>query len=102
MGGDKQGGAPMIQTEDDFDRKYSPNKTLKSECFNDESGRFETFGNDLKTVLTYDEKYVWTCIDGDDGMYFISGYHLVNRIYYLITNEPWQELEEYLIESYND
>lgn len=102
MGGNKQGGDLVIQTEDDFDRKYTPSKTLKSEHFDDESGRFETFGNDLKTVLAYDEKYVWTCIDGDDGMYFISGYHLVNRIFYLITNEPWPDFEEYLIESYSD
>lgn len=94
--------ASMIQTEDDFDRKYTPNQTLKSECFDDESGRFETFGNDLKTVEGHNEKYVWTCIDGDEGMYFISGYHLVNRIYYLITNEPWPDFEEYLIQRYND
>ena len=92
----------MNLTEEDFDRKYTPNIKLKSECFDDKSGRFETFGNDLKTVLAQEEKYVWTCIDGDDGMYFISGYHLVNRIYYLVTNEPWEESEEYLIESYGE
>jgi hypothetical protein len=92
----------MIPTEEDFDRKYTSNIKLKSECFDDESGRFETFGNDLKTVLAQNEKYVWTCIDGDDGMYFVSGVHFVNRIYYLITNEPWEEFEEYLIESYEE
>lgn len=92
----------MKLTEDDFDKNYTPNLALKSECFPDESGRFETFGCDLKTVLAQDEKFVWTCIDGDDGMYFVPGVHLVNRIYYLITNEPWQDFEEYLIESYSD
>lgn len=92
----------MSRTEDDFDRKYTPNLTLKSECFRAESGRFETFGNDLKTVLAQDEKFVWTCVDGDDGLYYVSGYRLVNRVYYLITNEPWEEEEEYLIENYAD
>lgn len=88
--------------EDDFDRKYTLNFTLKSEVFDDESGRFETYGDDLKTVLTQNERFVWTCIDGDDGMYYVSGYHLVNRIYYIITDEPWEEFEEYLIESYDE
>lgn len=92
----------MILTDDDFDDKYTPNLTLKSEVFDDETGRFETYGDDLKTVLAHDEKYVWTCVDGDEGMYFISGYHYVNRIYYLITNEPWEESEEYLIQSYTE
>ena len=92
----------MIPNEDDFDRKYTPNLVFTSEHFKDNSGRFETFGDDLKTVLAQNEKYVWTCVDGDEGMYYVSGYHVVNRIYYLITNEPWQDFEEYLIESYAD
>ena len=42
-------------------------------------------------------------IDGDDGMYLVQGYHLVNRIYYVITNEDAEtEDEQYLIDSYND
>lgn len=92
----------MIPNEEDFDRKYTPNLELRSEHFNDQSGRFETFGNDLKTVMAQEEKFVWTCVDGDDGLYCVSGYHIVNRVYYLITNEPWSQCEEYLIESYED
>ena len=66
----------------------------------------ETYGADLKLVLKINKKTtlrVWTMVDGDDGMYLIAGYHLVNRIYYVITNEEAQsEDEEYLIDSYED
>lgn len=92
----------MIPNEENFDRKYTPNLKLRSEHFRDQSGRFETFANDIITVLGQEEKFVWTCVDGDDGLYYVSGYHLVNRVYYLITNEPWEQVEEYLIESYED
>lgn len=94
--------ALKVLTEDDFDNNYTMNTKLKSENF-DNDGRFETFGNDLEIVKNTNERYVWTCVDGDDGMYFVAGYHLVNRIYYLITNEPWlNQDEEYLIQSYDE
>lgn len=90
------GEGARVYTDLDFDMKYTPNLVLKSENFAD--GRFETFGKDLEIVLATDEKFVWTCVDGDDGTYLTSGYHLINRIYYLITNEPWTEDEEYKID----
>jgi hypothetical protein len=30
-------------------------------------------------------------MDGDDGVYIVNGYYLVNRIQYYITNVPWTE-----------
>jgi len=54
---------------------------------------FETYGIELGYVLaTADIKpaHVWTLIDGDVGTYVVSGYHLVNRIAYLITKEPFE------------
>lgn len=85
-------------TEIDFDQKYTPNSKLKSENFDQGDGRFETFGKDLELVLATEDQFIWTCLDGDYGTYLVSGYHLVNRIYYLITNEPWTEQEEYKID----
>jgi hypothetical protein len=38
-----------------------------------------------------DMKYVWTLVDDDNIWYIIPGYHLVNRIGYFVTKEPWQE-----------
>lgn len=56
---------------------------------------FETSGADLEEVLRYangegDKPYqVWTICDGEDGGVLIqNGYHLVNRIAYIITEKP--------------
>lgn len=96
-------------TEFDFDKKYTYNKKIKSVEFGDEEGyegMLETYGEDLQQVLKIAKKHpmkVWTMIDGDDGMYLVQGYHLVNRIYYVITNEDAEtEDEQYLIDSYEE
>jgi len=50
---------------------------------------FETYGRELDFVRRQDPRTVWTLVDGDDGdMWLISGYHLVNRIGYLISTLP--------------
>jgi len=62
----------------------------------DEEGRgfmFETYGEELDFVLdaaNEDNSRVWTYMDGDDGSTIIvDGYHLVNRIGYFITEQPF-------------
>jgi hypothetical protein len=95
-------------TEEDFDKRYTYDTTAVSTEFDPESqiGMLETYGDDVKLAIKIANKTplrVWTMVDGDDGMYLVQGYHLVNRIYYVITNEEAQsEDEEYLIESYDD
>ena len=44
--------------------------------------------------LTLDQPLanVWTVVEGDDdGLYACKGYHVVNRVYYLVTEEPWTD-----------
>lgn len=95
-------------TEVDFDRKYTMDRTVKSTEFDNESqaGMLETYGDDVKQVMRIantDPLRVWTMVDGDDGMYLVQGFHLVNRIYYVITQERAEnENEEYLFELYDD
>ena len=97
-----------MKTEADFDKRYTYDASVVSTEFDPESqaGMLETYGDDLKLVLKINKKTpmrVWTMVDGDDGMYLLQGYHLVNRIYYVITNEEAKsEDEEYLIDSYED
>ena len=58
----------------------------------EETDLFETYGVELGYVLaTADIKpaHVWTLVDGEDGTYVVNGYHLVNRIAYMITHEPF-------------
>ena len=46
----------------------------------------ETFGEDLQLACTYDDDHVWTVVDGEDlDQWIIPGFHLVNRICFLLT-----------------
>lgn len=63
----------------------------------------ETYGEELQYVLdTAKTKplHIWTIVEGDDDTIVISaGYHLVNRMGYLITEQPVQSpdgCEDYL------
>ncbi len=86
---------------DEFDKKYSMYTEKPSENFDLGTGMFETFGVDLEIVMNMVKKYprrVWTAIDTDEGeLAYINGWHYVNRIYYLITNEDGKEDEEYIL-----
>lgn len=38
---------------------------------------------------------VWTIVEGDDGnLYAITGFHIVNRLYYAVTKEEWTDEDE--------
>ena len=61
----------------------------------------ETFGKDLEVVLAQvkkNYKKVWTLVDvGKRELIACTGYHLCNRINYVITEEEWKdENEEYI------
>ena len=85
-------------TENEFDERYplitnhlNPNASW---VFGDGPGcLFETYGEELAFVRTQDPRTIWTLVDGgdDDNQYLISGYHLVNRIGYLISTIPFPE-----------
>ncbi len=84
-------------TEDDFDKQYplvtnhiDPNASW---AFDDGPGcLFETYGEELDFVRAQNPRNIWTLVDGDDdSQYVISGYHLVNRIGYLISTVPFPE-----------
>ena len=94
---------------DDFDKKYTMFTGAKSVemCPESQVGMFETFGEDIQEVLKIANgdkpDRVWTAIDCDEGFYLVNGYCLVNRVYYVITNEEGDPSgEEYLIDLYED
>jgi len=50
---------------------------------------FETRGNNLGFVRAANPDCVWTLVEGDSNRwYVVDGYHLINRIGYLITEIP--------------
>lgn len=41
-------------------------------------------------VKGLDNHYVWTVVEGDDSTWVIdAGFHVVNKIGYLVTRNPW-------------
>lgn len=49
---------------------------------------FETHGKELEYVKDHAREYIWTIQDGDTMPIISSGYHVVNRIGYLISKTP--------------
>lgn len=89
------------KTTDEMDEKYNPDTTVKSEHFTD--GRLETFGNDFEQVNILARSgnitRIWTCVEGDDGqIMFVTGVHYVNRLYYYVTKEHWENENEFYVE----
>ena len=41
-----------------------------------------------------DSKYLWTIVDADGSLYAVSGWHFVNRLGYILTEEAWEEETE--------
>jgi len=84
-------------SEDEFDERYPllPNHLNRDAgwVYGDGPGcLFETYGEELEFVRGQDPRTVWTFIDGDDNdQYVVSGFHIVNRIGYLISTRPVPE-----------
>jgi len=78
----------------DFEEWYEKYKPIKNHLARGENrDYFETYDLELGYVLGIADtqpKRVWTYVDGDGGTYVVDGYHLVNRIYYYITEVPYE------------
>jgi hypothetical protein len=44
--------------------------------------------DDFSEIGNYEDDHIWTYADGDDGTYICSGYHVVNRIGYYVSEKP--------------
>ena len=64
----------------------------------------ETFGEDRDKVIEIHNttpKKLWTAVDGeDDYLVFLAGFHYVNRIYYIVTEEEWEDEDEFYQEKF--
>ncbi len=79
-------------TEKEWEEKYRPVKNHLVANAPRRGDMFETFGEELEFVRQQNYRHIWTWID-DEGDWIVSGLHLVNRIGYFITEEPWQDGE---------
>ena len=46
-------------------------------------------GDELEFVQSYDDAHVWTYCETDGVLHLASGYHLVNRLGYIVTELPY-------------
>ncbi len=74
-----------------FDKKF----TLFENPQNGEQ-QFEHFELlDLQEMhKAHAEKRLWTVLDCDGKLYIMAGWYFVNRLHYVITNEPYDKLYE--------
>lgn len=49
-----------------------------------------------------DSKHLWTIVDADGSLYAVSGWHFVNRVGYILTEEAWEEESEAVWYEFND
>lgn len=84
-------------TEDEFDVQFKPVENLEQGY-----GVYQFDAYDVKDsgflqfmACNY-PAHIWTRIDGDDScIYNINGWHIVNRIDYIITEKSWLDCNEY-------
>ena len=89
---------PLSLTYDDWCATYVPIKNPLREDAAFDGTMFETFGDDLAFVRDQPGDIIWSLVQGDsdeDGgdLYVVSGYRLVNRLGYFVTDRPLAENE---------
>lgn len=77
-------------TVEEWDKKYAPIRNIFDDNASWGGIMYETYGDDLNLVLKYDDRQLWTYIDGEAGTYLVTGYKLVNRIGYFICANRWE------------
>lgn len=84
-----------------FDEKYPPNTDLPaSDEYDHEDGQAGMYGmseHDQAILKQANPLCVWTFVDGTNGTYAESGFHIVNRICWFISAVPREKnsVEEY-------
>lgn len=69
-------------TEDEFNSKFQPID--------------HNFDLRCPLISHIPGNHIWTAVDGDDGkIYLLSGRHVVNRIYYVVTQLPRNPQQSY-------
>jgi hypothetical protein len=75
---------------DEWERIFKPIKNHLDTNASFNGTMFETYGEELEFVKSQRPDHIWMYGDGDDGgAYLWSGWGLINRIGYFITEEPF-------------
>ena len=88
---------PFILHEDAFDAFFVPYRHPKTRHGVWGGMGLETFGEDFLLVRSIDDNHIWTVVESgcDSDQWITPGIHYVNRICYLVTENPhnWLSVE---------
>ena len=74
--------------EDTFEAYFEPYRHPAAETDIRNSMGLTAYGKDWETLKTVPSDYVWTVVDCDGDQLITPGFHVVNRVCYLITKKP--------------
>ena len=94
-------------TEDEFFNEFNCVKNHLDDNASFDGKMFETYGAELQHIQELCKndlmkRTVWTIIEVEGKMFYVSGFHYVNRFGYLVTEEPVKEGFEITIELDNE
>lgn len=74
--------------EDAFEAYFEPYRhpAAETDIWNDLG--LTAYGKDWATLKTVSSDYFWTVVDCDGDQWITPGFHVVNRVCYLITKKP--------------
>lgn len=82
-------------TFDEWRKKYQPVENHLDGNASFDGRMFETFGKELKHVLSQPKEMVWTWVDDGEHSSITNGYCLINRQGYFIASKPYDEAEPF-------
>ena len=74
--------------DEDFANQFRPIKNPHNKNASWDGSMFETYGVELNFVKNQPATTIWTVLDNGS---VISGFHYVDRVGYLVTENPWTE-----------
>ncbi len=89
-------------TYDEFEEQFKPVENVHADQGVFQFDAYDENDSDLLQFISINYPFhVWTRIDGEDGyVYNINGWHIINRIDYIITEVPWVEHNDYEVMDY--
>jgi len=81
-------------SEDSFYETFKPQQNHLDDNAPFDGAMYETYGDEAlyaNHINRVSPKKVWTIIEGDEGMQYITGKHWVNRLGYFICEVEWEE-----------
>ena len=84
-------------TDDEFEEQFKPVENLDQGEGTYQFDAYDSTDNGFLQFMAINyPNHVWTRIDGEDGcIYNINGWHIVDRIDYVITEVPWLDNHDY-------